>query len=79
MTHSCEFEDFGSQVLEHGSDIDGCLGADAHFVLGVGLEETLDTTAWELVTKTRWLATVNARKVMTPSGVAGRFDSVHAT
>lgn len=48
MTHACEFEYFGSQILENGSDIDSCLGADAHLVLGVLLEETLDTTAREL-------------------------------
>lgn len=47
-TYACELEDFGSQVLEHGRDIDGSFGADAHLVLGVGLEETLDTTAGEL-------------------------------
>lgn len=47
-TYACELEDFGSQVLEHGRDIDGSFGADAHLVLGVGLEEALDTTAGEL-------------------------------
>lgn len=48
MTHACELEDLGSQVLENGGDIDGSLGADTHLVLGVGLEETLDTTTGEL-------------------------------
>lgn len=47
-TYACKLEDFGSQVLENGGDIDGSLGADAHLVLGVGLEETLDTTTGEL-------------------------------
>jgi len=47
-TYSCEFENFGSQVLKHGSHIHGRLGADAHLVLCVLLEETLDTTTWEL-------------------------------
>lgn len=48
MTHSCEFEDFSSQILEDCSNVYGCLGTNAHFVLGVVLEETLDTTAGEL-------------------------------
>lgn len=48
MTYACELEDFSSQVLENGGDIDGSLGTNAHLVLGVLLEETLDTTAGEL-------------------------------
>lgn len=48
MTHACEFEDLGSQVLEDSGNVDGSLGANTHLVLGVGLEETLDTTAGEL-------------------------------
>ena len=47
-THSCKLKNFGCQVFEHGCDIDGSLGADAHLVLGVLLEEALDTTAREL-------------------------------
>jgi hypothetical protein len=47
-TYSCELENFGSEVLKHGGHIHGRLGADAHLVLCVLLEETLDTTAWEL-------------------------------
>ena len=48
VTYSCQLENFGCEVLKHCCDIDGCLGADAHLVLGVVLEETLDTTAREL-------------------------------
>lgn len=48
MTHACELEDLGGQVFENGGDIDGSLGANTHLVLGVCLEETLDTTAGEL-------------------------------
>lgn len=47
---ACELEDFGSQVLENSSNVDSSLGADTHLVLGVCLEETLDTTAGELKT-----------------------------
>jgi hypothetical protein len=47
-THACELEDLSGQVLENGGDIDGSLGTNAHLVLGVLLEETLDTTAGEL-------------------------------
>jgi hypothetical protein len=47
-TYSCKFKDFGSQVLQHSGHIHGRLGADAHLVLCVLLQETLDTTAWEL-------------------------------
>lgn len=48
MTHSCQLQDLGGQVLEHGCDIDGGLGAHTHLVLGVLLQESLDTTAGEL-------------------------------
>lgn len=47
-TYASKLEDFGSQILEHGGNVDGSLGTDAHLVLGVVLEETLDTTAGEL-------------------------------
>jgi len=48
MTHSCELENFSSQIFEDCSNIDGSLGSNAHLVLGVVLQETLDTTAGEL-------------------------------
>ena len=48
MTHSCELEDFSSQVFENSCDIDCCLGSDAHFILRVVLQKTLDTAAGEL-------------------------------
>lgn len=48
MTYACELEDFGSQVLENSGNVDSSLGADTHLVLGVCLEETLDTTTREL-------------------------------
>lgn len=43
-----ELEDFGRQVFEHGRHVHGRLCRDAHLVLRVRLEETLDTTAGEL-------------------------------
>jgi hypothetical protein len=48
MTHSCELEDFSGQVFEDGGNVDGSLGSNAHLILGVVLQETLDTTAREL-------------------------------
>lgn len=48
MTHSCEFQNLGGKVFEDGCDIDGCLGSNAHLVLGVVLQKSLDTTAGEL-------------------------------
>jgi hypothetical protein len=48
MTHACKLQDFGCQIFEHCCHIDGCLGAYAHLVLGVLLQETLDTAAREL-------------------------------
>jgi hypothetical protein len=48
MTHSCELQDFSGKVFEDGSNIDGGLGSYTHLVLGVVLQETLDTTAGEL-------------------------------
>lgn len=47
-TYACQLEDLSRKILEHGGDIDGGLGADAHLVLRVVLEETLDTAAGEL-------------------------------
>ena len=48
MTHSCELENFSSQVLEDSCNVDCSFCADAHLVLGVVLQETLDTTAGKL-------------------------------
>lgn len=48
MTHSCELEDFSGQVFEDSGNIDGSLGSNTHLILGVVLQETLDTTAGEL-------------------------------
>lgn len=48
MTHACELENLSSEIFEDGGNVDGGLGANTHLVLGVGLEETLDTTAGEL-------------------------------
>jgi hypothetical protein len=47
-THACELEDLSGQVLKNSGDIDSSLGSNTHLVLGVLLEETLDTTAGEL-------------------------------
>ena len=47
MTHSSELKDFSGQIFEDGGNVDGSLGSNAHLVLGVVLQETLDTTAWE--------------------------------
>lgn len=65
VTHSCQLQDFGSQVLENSCDVYGSLGADAHLVLRVLLQETLDTTTGEL--RTTWSATW-------PSGIDGNMD-----
>lgn len=48
VTHTCELENFGGQILEDSGNIDCGLGANTHLVLRVCLEETLDTTAGEL-------------------------------
>jgi hypothetical protein len=48
VTHSCELENFSSEVFEDGGDIDCGLGSHAHLVLGVVLQETLNTTARKL-------------------------------
>lgn len=44
-----KLENFGREVFEDGGDIDCSFGSDAHLVLGLGLEEALYSTAWELV------------------------------
>jgi hypothetical protein len=48
MSHPCELENLGGQVLKNSGNIDGSLGANAHLVLCVCLQETLDTAAGEL-------------------------------
>jgi len=50
-----KFEDFGGEIFQNSSDVDGSLGAYAHLVLSVVLEETLYATARELQVKTRQL------------------------
>jgi len=47
---SCKLEDFSGQVFENGGNVDCSLGTNAHLILGVVLQETLDTTAGELKT-----------------------------
>jgi hypothetical protein len=48
VTHSCKLENFSGKVLEYSCDINGSLGSNAHLVLGVVLQESLDTTAGKL-------------------------------
>lgn len=48
VAYSCQLENFGCKVLENCGHVDGGLGANAHLVLSVVLEETLDTTTGEL-------------------------------
>lgn len=48
VTHSCKFQDFGSQILEHSRDVDCSLCTNTHLVLRVLLQEPLDTTAGKL-------------------------------
>lgn len=48
MTHPGKFEDFRSEIFEDGRNVDCGLGSHAHLVLGVVLQETLDTTTGEL-------------------------------
>lgn len=45
---SGELEDFGGEVFEDGSEVDGGFGTDAHLVAGRVTEVTLYATAWEL-------------------------------
>lgn len=45
---ACQFENFGSEVFEHGREVDGCLAADARLLAGYGTEVTLYATAGEL-------------------------------
>lgn len=47
-THSCQLENFSSEILKNGGDVYSGFGTNAHLVLGVVLQETLDTTAGEL-------------------------------
>lgn len=44
-----QFEDFGGQVFENGSQVDGGLCADTRLVAGDGSKMALYTTAWELL------------------------------
>jgi hypothetical protein len=51
-TYACQLQHLSRQVLQHSGNINRSLCADAHLVLGVVLEETLDTSAWELFSYT---------------------------
>jgi hypothetical protein len=65
-TYSCKFKNFGGEVFEDSRDVHGCFSSHAHLVLGVVLQETLDTTAGELqkVGVSKGDLSVNARKTM---------------
>jgi len=43
-----KFQDFGGEVFEDGSHVDSSFCSDAHFVLCVVFEKTLDTAARKL-------------------------------
>jgi hypothetical protein len=45
---ACQFEDFGSQVLEYGGEVDGGFGADARLLARNGTKVTLYATTREL-------------------------------
>lgn len=47
-THPGQFKHLSSEIFQHCSHVDSRLGADAHLVLCVLLEETFDTAAREL-------------------------------
>lgn len=48
ITYTRKLEDFSGKILQHCRHVDCCFSANAHLVLRVLLEESLDTTAWEL-------------------------------
>jgi len=53
---ACQLENLSCQILQDGGNVDSSLGANAHFALGVLLEETLDTTTGELQTSALGMA-----------------------
>lgn len=75
-TYACQLEDFGSQVFKDSSDVNGSFGANSHLVLGVGLKETLDTTARELKSDVLLAMVMRASD---ESRWLGKLHSVHAT
>lgn len=48
-TYACQLEDLGGQILQHSCNVDCSFCSDAHLVLGVLLEETLNATTGELI------------------------------
>jgi hypothetical protein len=44
----CQLKDFGSQVLENSSEVNGCFGADARFLASDGSQVALYATARKL-------------------------------
>jgi hypothetical protein len=50
MTHSCKLENLCGKIFEDSSNVYGSLGSNAHLILSVVLQETLDATARELKT-----------------------------
>ena len=48
LQHTCELEDFGSEVLQDGGGVHSGLGTNADVMLGALFEVPMDTTDWEL-------------------------------
>ncbi len=48
MTYACKLKNFSGEILENSCHVHGCLGANTHLVLGVLLQEALNTAAREL-------------------------------
>ena len=46
---ACELQDFGGEIFENRGDVHGSFSANSHLVLRLRLEETFDTSAWELL------------------------------
>jgi hypothetical protein len=53
MIHSCKLENLCGKIFEDSSNVYGSLGSNAHLILSVVLQETLDATARELKTNSR--------------------------
>jgi hypothetical protein len=48
QAYSCELKNLSGEILKDCSDVHSGLGTNAHLVLSVVLQETLDTTARKL-------------------------------
>lgn len=55
---SSQLEDFSGEIFEDRRGVDGSFRSDSHVVLSTSFQVTMDTTDWELISKSRLISIV---------------------